>query len=54
VFEGEVSGVIRSGAFIRFSGERRVDLIGPEEPAPKVKGSTSGRRGGSRRTGTRR
>ena len=98
VFEGEVSGVIRSGAFIRFKGELsdvyegffpvrrmkgdrfdlndvetaligertnrrvgigdaievkvesveaprgRVDLIGPEAPAPKQKGSTTGRR----------
>jgi ribonuclease R len=101
-FEGEVSGVIRSGAFIRFKGELsdvyegffparripgdrfelndvetaligqrsgtrvgigdaieirvesieaprgRVDLIAPEEPAPKQKGSTSGRRSGAR------
>ncbi len=107
VFEGEVSGVIRSGAFIRFSGELsdvyegffparrmpgdrfdindvetaligqrtnrrvgigdpievrvesveaprgRVDLIGPEAPAPKVRGATRGRRS-SRGSGSRR
>ena len=111
VFEGEVSGVIRSGAFIRFKGELsdvyegffparrmkgdrfelndvetaligertnrrvgigdaievkvesveaprgRVDLIGPEAPAPKQKGSTTGRRrssGGQRQRARRR
>jgi ribonuclease R len=107
IFEGEVSGVIRSGAFIRFAGELsdvyegffparrmpgdrfdindvetalvgqrtnrrigigdpvevrvdsvepprgRVDLSGPEAPAPKVRGATRGRRS-SRGSGSRR
>lgn len=107
-FEGEVSGVIRSGAFIRFRGELsevyegffparrmpgdrfeindvetaligqrsgtrvgigdateirvesveaargRVDLIAAEEPAPKQRGSTTGRRSGPRGGGASR